>query len=222
MTDTTRHRRALLGVLLDRLERGVLLPAEVLLLRPLVTAEQAAADARPATRITVHDDATSAAVRPLLDDLDTLRVRAEQAEDLLRIAHETSNRSESEREHAAQRAEQAEAAVARVRGYARTLTAEPHPIHDHECPDDVRAAILSALDGPSPASDDAPTPRLDALRAGQPITLDAPSPEHVGHHTCIDGSLVRHCRESCTACVGREHVVACMTCAEDAPSEPQP
>jgi hypothetical protein len=49
MTDTTAARRQLLDILLTRAERGALLPAEVWLLRPLVTAEQAAADARPTT-----------------------------------------------------------------------------------------------------------------------------------------------------------------------------
>lgn len=47
--------------------------------------------------------------------LDDLHTRAEQLEDLLRIAEETSNRSETERVRAVQRAEQAEAAA---RSYA--------------------------------------------------------------------------------------------------------
>lgn len=46
MTDTTTARRELLALLLDRVERGALLPAEAPLLRPLVAAEQADADAR--------------------------------------------------------------------------------------------------------------------------------------------------------------------------------
>ncbi|MFG2617778.1 hypothetical protein ACGFXC_09115 [Streptomyces sp. NPDC048507] len=46
------------------------------------------------------------------------RVRAEQVEDLLRIAHATSNTSESERARAVQRAEHAEAALSRVRRLA--------------------------------------------------------------------------------------------------------
>lgn len=48
------------------------------------------------------------------DALDALYARLEQAEDLLRIAHDTSNRSETERARAVQRAERAEAAITRV------------------------------------------------------------------------------------------------------------
>ena len=42
-------------------------------------------------------------------DIEDVRLRAEQAEELLRVAHETSNRSEAERARAVQRTEQAEA-----------------------------------------------------------------------------------------------------------------
>ena len=45
-----------------------------------------------------------------------------------------------------ERAEQAEAATARVHAYLISLCAEPHPSHDHVCPDDVRRDILTALD----------------------------------------------------------------------------
>lgn len=45
MTDSTAARRALLGLLLDRVDRDALLPVERPCLRALVTAEQAAADA---------------------------------------------------------------------------------------------------------------------------------------------------------------------------------
>lgn len=84
MTDTVPARRALLALLLDRIDRDALLPAERPLLRALVTAEQDDAPA-PTTRpvITPHDEATSAAVRPLLNDLDAMRRRAERAERLL-------------------------------------------------------------------------------------------------------------------------------------------
>jgi hypothetical protein len=49
------------------------------------------------------------------EQLDELYTRAEQVEELLRIAEETSNRSDTERARAVQRAEQAEAAA---RSYA--------------------------------------------------------------------------------------------------------
>ena len=38
--------------------------------------------------------------------------------------------------------------VARVHAYLIRLCAEPHPSHDHVCPDDVRRDILTALDEP--------------------------------------------------------------------------
>jgi hypothetical protein len=65
------------------------------------------------------------------------RTRAERAEDLLRVAHDTSNRSETERALAVQRAEQAEAALARGR-------AECHAIGTDVC--NAAARILDALD----------------------------------------------------------------------------
>ncbi|MFJ1995287.1 hypothetical protein [Streptomyces asiaticus] len=49
----------------------------------------------------------------LAAEVEQLRVRAEQAEDLLRVAHDTSNRSEAERADAEQRAKRAEAEVQR-------------------------------------------------------------------------------------------------------------
>jgi hypothetical protein len=49
MTDTTAARRQLLGILLDRVDRGALLPSERPLLRACVVAEQAVADAREST-----------------------------------------------------------------------------------------------------------------------------------------------------------------------------
>lgn len=61
------------------------------------------------------------------------------------------------REHAALKrahvalAEQAgrdQAAIARVHAYLIRLCDEPHPSHDHLCPDDVRRTILNALDQP--------------------------------------------------------------------------
>lgn len=46
------------------------------------------------------------------------------------------------------RAEQAETAIARVRVATDNLCYEPHPEHDHVCPDEVRATILDALAEP--------------------------------------------------------------------------
>jgi hypothetical protein len=48
--------------------------------------------------------------------LDRALQRAEQAEELLRIAHDTSNRAETERARAVQRAEAAERQLAELRG----------------------------------------------------------------------------------------------------------
>lgn len=39
-----------------------------------------------------------------------------------------------------------ERCLARVRAYADSLLLESHPTHDHSCPDDVRKALLAALD----------------------------------------------------------------------------
>ena len=44
----------------------------------------------------------------------------------------------------------AEAAIERVRALADRLCREPHPSHDHECPDDVREYIRAALDPQEP------------------------------------------------------------------------
>jgi hypothetical protein len=46
------------------------------------------------------------------------------------------------------RAERAEAALDRVRAALDDLCHEPHPSHDHVCPDDVRRHVLAALDEP--------------------------------------------------------------------------
>ncbi len=45
-------------------------------------------------------------------------------------------------------AEKAEAAIARVHEAVDKLCREPHPGHDHVCPDDVRKAVLGALAEP--------------------------------------------------------------------------
>jgi chromosome segregation ATPase len=48
-----------------------------------------------------------------------------------------------------QRAERVEAALDRVRATVDDLCDEPHPGHDHVCPDDVRRYVLAALDEPT-------------------------------------------------------------------------
>lgn len=45
-------------------------------------------------------------------------------------------------------AELAEAAIARVHAAVEQLCVDPHPGHDHVCPDDVSKAVLAALDEP--------------------------------------------------------------------------
>jgi predicted nucleic acid-binding Zn ribbon protein len=62
------------------------------------------------------------AVRPGCDR-DAQFQRAEQLEELLRVAHETSNRSEAERARAVERAERAEATVDRVRAESARIRA---------------------------------------------------------------------------------------------------
>lgn len=47
-------------------------------------------------------------------------------------------------------AEQAEAALDRVHALAEHWSHEPHPTHDHPCPDDLRRELLAALDSQSP------------------------------------------------------------------------
>jgi hypothetical protein len=44
-------------------------------------------------------------------------------------------------------------AIARVRELADRLGREPHPTHDHLCPDDLRAELLAALDGAGAVSE---------------------------------------------------------------------
>jgi hypothetical protein len=134
--DTLTTRRALLTVLLSRAERGVLLDAEGPLLRLLVQAEMAAAEraaldgqptmgAKPRVTITLHDEATSAAVRPLLDDLD----------------RET------------RRSLAAEAAIARVRAYAdRIALSSPW---GRDVAAGVRLALDGPSPTPATDSDDA-------------------------------------------------------------------
>lgn len=68
MTDSTAARRALLRILLDRVERGALLPDEAPLLRACVGAEQGAADT--ATFVTIQARADQAAIARVHDAMD--------------------------------------------------------------------------------------------------------------------------------------------------------
>jgi RNA 3'-terminal phosphate cyclase len=83
---------------------------------------------------------------PTIDDWQQQRKRADQAEELLRIAHDTSNKSEAERALAVQRAERAEAALARVREAARWIRRN-YPGLTH-----VNDQLTAALDEPTPAA----------------------------------------------------------------------
>jgi hypothetical protein len=53
----------------------------------------------------------------------------------------------------AERARRAETALNRVRAALDDLCDEPHPSHDHVCPDDVRRHVLAALDEPAPPAE---------------------------------------------------------------------
>lgn len=69
------------------------------------------------------------------------RQRAEQAEDLLRVAHDTSNRSEAERARAVHRAEQAEAEVERLRKELDYLASDARLVAAEAATERVSAAI---------------------------------------------------------------------------------
>ncbi|MGW5582845.1 DUF6085 family protein [Streptomyces sp. NPDC003857] len=106
---------------------------------------------------------------PTVEDWEQQRQRADQAEDLLRVTHDTSNRSEAERARAVQRAEEAEAwrrkAVRRALKISKlqgTLAAVA------DLRDDLREitgarwiadALDEILDGQPPAPDAGPTVR---------------------------------------------------------------
>lgn len=152
--DTTTARRTLLALLLDRVERGVLLPAEAPLIRPLVAAEQDAVDARPTTRITFHDDATSAAVRPLLRDIDMFRRTQATLMD---------------------RASVAEATVYRLRQAVREARAAALP---HSELDSFVQQMTAILDGPSPTPDDTPPPGLLGTVTDWATSIDEQCPAH--------------------------------------------
>ena len=92
---------------------------------------------------------------PTAQQWEEQKQRADQAEELLRIAHDTSNTSEAERARAAQRAEQAEAALERTRRFASYARDRTEPalndwqIGQHE----LAAAVLDVLnEQPEPAA----------------------------------------------------------------------
>jgi hypothetical protein len=97
------------------------------------------------------------------DDEADYRRRAEQAEELLAVANETSNRSEAERARAVQRAERAEVAIERVRVEVEEAEHHRQQTHASERTDcvmcgsghmaDVRAALDTAEPAAAPAVD---------------------------------------------------------------------
>ncbi|MFF3310515.1 hypothetical protein [Streptomyces sp. NPDC002952] len=109
----------------------------------------------------------------IASDLRTRIDGAEQAEDLLSVAHETSNQSETERaaavaeltrsenarDHLRQRAKQAEAAIERVRAIKRAPQRSPSNTlanaQDNGW-DAALHAVAEALDGTEPIAPDAP------------------------------------------------------------------
>ncbi|WNI15561.1 hypothetical protein [Actinacidiphila sp. ITFR-21] len=186
MTDTTTARRALLALLLDRADRGALLPAEMLLLRPLIAAEQESADARGTAAHGAneeawdwHDRASTAegTIARVADALNSLGPLArfhiatalgatETAAAARReaIAGPSGGRhyrsTDGEDMHAAYM--DGQAALARVRVLANGLESFAGGAHpDDEISRGLAAQwILTALDGPSPTDDATePTPR---------------------------------------------------------------
>ncbi|MFI6103196.1 hypothetical protein [Streptomyces sp. NPDC051310] len=82
-----------------------------------------------------------------------LRVLGTEVEQLradLDWTREALLQAQAEATSEATRADHAEAAVERVRAALDDLCDEPHPSHDHVCPDDVRRHVLAALEAPEP------------------------------------------------------------------------
>ncbi|THA29221.1 hypothetical protein E6R18_25280 [Streptomyces sp. A1277] len=101
----------------------------------------------------------------LADAVAELALYADQTADLLRVAHETSNKSEAERARAATRAEQAEAAIARVRKLAAVWDDAPDPLAQAMARD-----LRSTLDAvPVPGTVTITQARHQHLTAGQCI-----------------------------------------------------
>jgi hypothetical protein len=111
---------------------------------------------------------------PTVEDWEQQKQRADQVEELLRIAHDTSNRSETERAQAVQRAERAETEAARLRGLRAVagihFRAIGHHLNDAgiRLPDHV-VKLCQLLD-------DELTLTLDALAEQHPASLAAPAP----------------------------------------------
>jgi hypothetical protein len=107
-------RRAVVDVLLARLARGVLSPAEGALLAEHVREEQRLADenrramAGTTQALSRHREAADAAIREA-------EQRAAQAEEIARTAHQCSNEAESHRAAAVQQLATVEATLAEVR-----------------------------------------------------------------------------------------------------------
>lgn len=226
MTDTTPARRRLLALLLDRVDRDALLPAERPLLRALVAAEQAAADAwrlsldarrqRVAAALTAdhyrraaegivaspeeHSLAAANVAIAALAGADTGACPTPETHnwgcgcptDESAALPKPRHWRGTDGDDITEAYMDAQATLARVRRFARALSAEPHPAHDHVCPDDIRAGILSALRPPSPTPDDTPTTSDGTLNCGaagpwgDDHRCNRP-PEHDGTHESADG-----------------------------------
>jgi hypothetical protein len=134
VTDTTPARRRLLALLLDRVDRDALLPAERPLLRALVTAEQ-----DDATRTTVYRE-----------DVEASATRAEQAEAITRHTKELLARRTNTLRRRAERAERLldSARKARLCG---------------DCRINLDGAIEDASETPDDEQPDAPDTRLQAV-----------------------------------------------------------
>ena len=76
-------------------------------------------------------DAVLAVVQPELDRAERLHQAHLEVERRLAVEAQT-----------------AQAAIERVRRVVDELSLEPHPSHDHVCPDDVRKTVFAALDEP--------------------------------------------------------------------------
>lgn len=165
-------RREALGVLLSRAERGVLTTTEAAQLRA-----HAEAEIRDSNTVREVAQGNRRHVQHLASEIDRLTAEVEQARELLRVAHETSNKSEAERATMSrvlevakgetlacrtqldrlndahteqrQRAEMAQAAIERVRAIPEAWERMPADryVYVHEAARTVRAA----LDGTTPA-----------------------------------------------------------------------
>ena len=130
-------RRASLRNLLARLERGAMLGEEKALLRQHVEAEMREVDTARAVAA-----GNKRHVQIMYTDLQEAQSRARQAEELLSVAHETSNQSEAARA-------EAQAAIERVRvmtvGIAQATAAgiSDYDIGRHE----LAVEVYTALDG---------------------------------------------------------------------------